>query len=677
MQKTSVPVLLIPAAAGLLGLYLAAGPAHSASQPKIGSRKAPTLSVNGLTFRDLNKNGTLDKYEDWRLPVDERVADLVSKMTVEEKAGLMIHASLAGFTGPNGEVLGLPAAPARAGAGRGAAGAGAPVNRAIQGRDNPNNVTPMDSPNPNETILKRNIRWILVRPNAAESPEITARYHNGLQEIAESSRLGIPLVFSSDPRHEARSGAAPVAPNISLWPGQLGLAAIGDEATTREFGRIAAQELRAIGIQCTLSPMADIASEPRWNRVPGTFGEDPAMVAKLTRAYIEGFQGKQLGPESVMTVVKHFPGDGPVKDGYDPHNSYGKYAIYPAGKFDDHLVPFKAAFDAGSGGVMGGYFIPVGKDTVAINFSAKMTGGLLRQTMGYQGLVVTDWLRNMPWGVEKLSEKDRQKMMVLAGVDQIGGDNDPKYILENVRDGSVSSARLDQSARRALKPMFQLGMFENPYVDPERAKALVGSQKFVEAGHAAQVKSVVLLKNSNNVLPAASAKNVYLENIDRASVAGYATVVDTPKEASLAIIKINTPAIVYPFGGTFFGRGPVGPVQTVLGNTLAYEGSANQKELDAVKKLAASGVPVLVVVNMDRPAILTEFIGEVAAVIAGFSVNDRAVMDVVFGKHSPSGKLPYNLPHDMPSVMANAEDASHDIAQPLFEFGFGLTYGAR
>jgi beta-glucosidase len=674
MRRAFISVL--PAAAGLFVLGLGALPANSAGQPKIGVRKAPTLSVDGLTFKDLNKNGVLDKYEDWRLPVDQRVADLVSKMTVEEKAGLMIHTSLAGFTGPNGEVLGLPATPARGGAGRGAAGAGAPVNRAIQGRDNPNNVTPMDSPNPNETILKRNIRWILVRPNAGEAPDITARFHNGLQEMAEGSRLGIPLVFSSDPRHEARSGAAPAAPNISLWPGQLGLAAIGDEAATREFARIAAQELRAIGIQCTLSPMADIASEPRWNRVPGTFGEDPAMVAKLTRAYIEGFQGKQLGPESVLTVVKHFPGDGPVKDGHDPHNSYGKYAIYPAGKFDDHLVPFKAAFEAGSGAVMGGYFIPVGKDTVAINFSAKMTDDLLRKTMGYQGMVVTDWLRNMPWGVESLSEKDRQKTMVLAGVDQIGGDNDPKYILENVKDGSVSQARLDQSARRVLTAAFQLGMFENPYVDPDRAKALVASQKSVESGHAAQVKSVVLLKNANNVLPAASAKSVYLENIDRASVAGYATVVDNPKEAALAIIKINTPAIVYPFGGTFFARGAMGPVQTVLGNTLAYEGSANQKELDAVKKLAATGTPVLVVVNMDRPAILTEFIDSVAAVVVGFSVNDRAVMDVVFGKHAPTGKLPYNLPHDMPSVMANAEDASHDIAQPLFPFGYGLTYPA-
>ena len=172
-----------------------------------------------------------------------------------------------------------------------------------------------------------------------------------------------------------------------------------------------------------------------------------------------------------MTVTKHFPGDGPVKDGYDGHNNYGKWTIYPGNQFDYHLIPFRAAFEAGTGGIMGGYFIPVGKDTVGINFSKAMINGLLREKMGFQGLVVTDWLRNMPWGVEKLSEKDRQKMIVLAGVDQIGGDNDPSVILASVKDGGIPMAVVDAAARRILRPMFQLGMFENPYVDPEQARA--------------------------------------------------------------------------------------------------------------------------------------------------------------------------------------------------------------
>ncbi len=675
-RKKAVFVLCgAAAAAGMAWLGLTPASHAAAAQPKVDARKAPLLKVDGLTFRDLNKNGALDRYEDWRLPVEQRVDDLVHRMTVEEKAGLMIHLSLAGFTGPNGEVLGLPAAGRGA---RGGAAAAGPVNRAIQGRENMNNVTPLDSPTPRQSILERNIRWILVRPNAGESPDVTAKFHNNLQEMAEGSRLGIPIVFSSDPRHEVSSapGAAAARPVISQWPGQLGLGAIADPEATRQFGRIAAQELRAIGIQCTLSPMADTATEPRWYRIRGTFGEDANLNAVLVKAYIEGFQGKQLGPDSVMTVTKHWPGDGPVKDGYDPHNSYGKWTIYPGDHFDYHLIPFKASFEAGTAGIMGGYFIPVGKDTVAINFSRKMTDGLLREQMGFNGLVVTDWLRNMPWGVEHLSEKDRQKMMVLAGVDQIGGDNDPKYIIENVRDGGIPLSRLDVSARRVLKPMFQLGVFENPYVDPERARTLVASQKFLEAGLLAQSKSVVLLKNANNVLPLAAKKRVYLEGVSPEAVSPYALVAQEAKGADLAIIRISTPAFVYPYGGAFtFGRGgAVGPVQPVLGNTLAYTGSASQKELEAVRRLAATGTPTLVLVDMDRPTILTEFIDEVAAVMAVFAVSDRAVMDVVFGKHSPSGKLPVDLPADMPSVMAQAADVPFDYGEPLFKFGYGLTY---
>ncbi len=498
----------------------------AANPPKVEARKAQLISKDGLQFRDLNKNGTLDRYEDWRLPVDQRIADLVSKMTPEEKTGLMIHSSLSGFTGPNGEVLGLPAAGGRGGPGRGAAPQGN-TNRAFQGRANQNNVQPMGSANPQQLLDERNVRYILVRPNAPEPPEITARFHNGLQEMAEASRLGIPIMFSTDPRHRAgRAGAG--KPVISQWPDQLGLAATRDAELVRSFGQIAAKELRAIGIQCLLGPMADVATEPRWNRISGTFGEDFQLTATLTKAIVEGFQGKHLGPQSVMTVTKHFPGDGPVKDGYDGHNSYGKWTIYPGAKFDDHLAPFRAAFEAGTGGIMGGYFIPVGKDTVGINFSKVMLNGLLREKMGFDGLVVTDWLRNMPWGVEKLSEKDRQKMMVLAGVDQIGGDNDPSVILSSVKDGGIPMAVINTAARRALRPLFQLGLFENPYVEPERAKATVAGEAFMKLGFDAQVRSSVLLKNAANLLPASPDKKLYVEGISKEVAARFGAVVDDP-----------------------------------------------------------------------------------------------------------------------------------------------------
>jgi beta-glucosidase len=675
-------------AVALVGAVSFTAPVSSgAATPKIESHKAPTLTVDGLKFRDLNKNGKLDKYEDWRLPVDQRVADLVSKMSVEEKAGLMVHSMLSGFTAPNGEVLGVatgrggPGGDRGGDAGRGAAPAAAP-KRAIQGRTNPYNIVPYDSPTPSELVQNRNVRWLLVRPNAGESPDITAKFHNAIQEMAEASRLGIPVVFSTDPRHSAGRGDTDAKPTISQWPDQLGMATLRDPEAVRQFGQIAGQELRALGIRCLLGPQADTSTEPRWNRISGTFGEDANQNASLTKAFVEGMQGKQLGPDSVMTVVKHFPGDGPVKDGYDGHNSYGKWYIYPGNNFDYHLIPFKAAFEAGSGGVMTAYGIPVGKDTVGVAFSKTMVTGLLREKLGFQGLIVTDWLRNMPWGVEKLSEKDRQKTMILAGVDQIGGDSDPQYIIANAKDNSTPMALIDAAVRHILKPIFQMGLVEDPYVDPETAKATVASQKNLDAGYAAQQKSFVLLKNDKDLLPMGAGKKIYVEGINRTAAAKFGTVVEDPKGADLAIIRVASPSTTYPYGGTFagggVGRGQTGPAPATpvapYGITLAYSNAANFAVLDSIRKLAASGTPTVVVVNMDRPVILTEFIDGVAAVFGAFGGTDFALLDVIFGKAAATGKLPFDLPADMPSVMAQAADVPFDYDDTLFKFGFGLTY---
>ena len=354
------------------------------TQPKIEARKAQVITVAGLKFRDLNKNGALDPYEDWRLPVDQRVADLVAKMTVEEKAGLMIHSSLAGFTGPNGEVLGLPAAGGRGGAGRGGAAARSrqsrvrrrrqPEQRRADGQREPD-AAHHGAPHP-------------LHPGSSERGRV-ARHHGEVPQRAAGDGGGQPARHPDRVQHRpaSRCGAwrgAPT-PTISQWPDQLGLAVARDPEQVRTFGQIAAKELRAIGIQCLLGPMADTITEPRWNRINGTFGEDANLNATMIKAIVEGFQGKQLGPESVMTVTKHFPGDGPVKDGYDGHNAYGKWFIYPGNQFDYHLIPFKAAFEAGTGGIMTAYAIPVGKDTVAIAFSKAMVDELLRREAGLPG----------------------------------------------------------------------------------------------------------------------------------------------------------------------------------------------------------------------------------------------------------------------------------------------------
>jgi beta-glucosidase len=643
-------------AAGDAREHLAAGwpppaPAWQAamSQPVLGSRVAPELTVAGLRFRDLNKNGALDAYEDWRLAVAARVSDLVSRMTLEEKAGLMMHATLAGFSGPNGEVLDAPQ--------RGAAAQ--PASPGIE---------PMDRPAPRVIVLDRHVRYILVRPTPGERPSATAAFSNRVQELAEGSRLGIPVAFSTDPRHATPRRNAEGQPRslaISRWPEQIGFGAIGDPAAVREFGRIARQEYRALGISVALSPMADIATEPRWNRIPGTFGEDPSSVSTLLRAYIEGFQGPALGPESVLTVTKHFPGDGPVKNGLDPHHDYGQWQVYPGGQFDLHLKPFEAAFAAGTGAIMPGYAIPVGRDTVAMGFSRAIITDLLRGKYRYEGLVVTDWLRNMPWGVEALTEKQRQERIVVAGSDQIGGNNQPKYVIELAKEGAISQARLDASARRVLTPLFQLGLFENPYVDPARADAIVASPAFVQAGHAAQTRSMVLLKNASRLLPVSPGRKIFVQNISREAAAQYGTVVDDPKAADVAIIEVTAPFALRE--GAFAGRAKHG--------TLAYAGAVNEDQFHAISALAASGTPTVVVMYMDRPAILTEFIDKVGAVLAHFNASEAAILDVVFGKAAPLGRLPFHLPRDMASVEKQLEDVPFDLESPLFKYGFGLSYG--
>jgi beta-glucosidase len=289
-------------------------------------REAPLLQQDGLTFRDLNKNGMVDPYEDSRLPVEARVEDLLAQLTLEEKAGLMFQTMIG--IGADGSL------------------------------DTPGGHFPM--PTARELIAGRNMRAF----NIFESPSARqmAEWVNRVQKLAESTRLGIPVTFSSDPRHAYTNNMALGVSTamFSQWPEPIGLAATDDEQLVEQFGDIARQEYVAVGIRVALHPMADLATEPRWARTNGTFGEDAELSARMTAAYIRGFQGAQLGKDSVACMTKHFPGGGPQKDGEDAHFAYGKEQVYPGDNFDYHLLPFEAAFRAGTAQIMPYYGQPVG-----------------------------------------------------------------------------------------------------------------------------------------------------------------------------------------------------------------------------------------------------------------------------------------------------------------------------
>ena len=504
---------------------------------------APVPSQNGTTFRDLNKNGRQDPYEDPRRPLEERVENLISQMTLEEKAGLMFHTIMP--VGQDGSLVETPG---------------------------------MFSQHPTSYFVQEKL---LNHFNVHQlpAPRLAAEWHNKLQKLAEGTRMGIPITLSSDPRHGFSHNVAAnlKADNFSQWPEPIGLAASGDEELVHTFGDIARQEYLAVGIRTALHPMADLATEPRWARINGTFGEDADLSARMTAAYIRGFQGDTIGAQSVACMTKHFPGGGPQKDGLDAHFAYGKEQVYPGNNFDYHLTPFEAAFKAGTAQIMPYYGQPIGLpiEEVGFGFNKDVITGLLREKYGFDGVVCTDWGLIHPvirdgkvfmdarsWGVENLSPAERILKALDAGVDQFGGENCPELIVSLVQSGQLSEARVDQSVRRLLRDKFRLGLFDNPYIDPQTAQETVGRPDFCQAGELAQRKSIVLLKNgpsdTKQVLPVSARPRVYVEGIDPKAAAAYADVVTTTDEADLVLLRLNTPSQPNPtmgFFASFFHEG--------------------------------------------------------------------------------------------------------------------------
>ncbi|MGX5697552.1 glycoside hydrolase family 3 protein [Agromyces soli] len=589
------------------------------------------------------------RYLDASLPVAERVEILLSQMTLEEKAGLLFQTVIG--INPDGTLADGDEAMSR------------------------------ESTDEFVNVLKMNHFNIHQAPT---DPGQFAEWHNRLQELAAATRLGIPVTISSDPRHSYSDNplAALFAGAFSVWPEPMGLAAIGDEATVERFADIARQEYTAVGIRVALHPQIDLATEPRWSRALQTFGEDVELASKLGAAYIRGFQGETLGHDSVATMTKHFPGGGPQLDGEDPHFAHGREQVYPGGEFELHLKPFEAAFEAGTSQIMPYYGMPVGTEheEVGFGFNKSVITGLLRERYGFDGVVCTDWglindaaIMGAPfparaWGVEHLTPRERVKKVLDAGCDQFGGESCPELVIELVRDGEIEEARVDASARRLLREKFVLGLFEHRYVDVEHARRVVGSAEFVAAGEAAQRAAIALLVNRERevagaaaapVLPFASGLRLYVEGIEPEIAAEYGELVETPAEADVAILRLAAPYEERPtFFENFFHSGSLDfPAETI----------AHVREV-------AAAVPTVVDVFLDRPAILTPFVDEVAALTGNWGASPRALLDVLTGSAEPKGSLPFDLPSSMAAVEANRPDVPFDTADPLFRHGHGLSY---
>jgi beta-glucosidase len=423
--------------------------------------------------------------------------------------------------------------------------------------------------------------------------------------------------------------------------------------------------------------MADLATEPRWARMGHTFGEDAELSKLLINAYIRGFQGENFGAESVSCMVKHFPGGGPQADGWDAHFSYGRDQIYPGDNFDYHQIPFEGAFAANVTQVMPYYGIPIGQtsEDVAMGFNKEIITDLLREKYGFEGVVCTDWgiaegmkplgvipgMEARAWGVDDLPVNQRYQKVIDAGVDQFGGQLTPHHIVELVQTGAVSEARLDESVARILRLKFQMGLFDNPYVDEETVLHKVGTPAFREAGNEAMRKSVVLLKNDENVLPLPNRPKLYLENVTEEVAMLYGDIVATPEEADFAILRLQTP-YGPPQGKDFLEK-------------FFHQGDLDFKEPEKSRLLAIMRVvPTIVDIELERTAVIPEIAASCKGLFATFMVTDEVVLDAIFGAYQPTGKLPVEMPSSMAAVRNQKEDLPCDSENPLFPFGFGLTY---
>ncbi|NLC55070.1 MAG: glycoside hydrolase family 3 protein [Erysipelothrix sp.] len=704
--------------------------------PTLGYTKAKILEVDGLYFKDLNNNGFLDAYEDWRLPIEVRIKDLVKKMSIRQMAGLMLyskHQTISSsddlfskmFAGKyDGKLL-------------------------LESGKTISDLTDQQK----DFLIKDELRHVLI--TNVDSAKVAAKWSNNIQTLAESLGLGIPVNVSSDPRHspiadsEFNAGAGGM---ISFWPETLGLAATFDPKIAKRFGEVAAKEYRAMGITTALSPQVDLATDPRWMRFNGTFGEDTNLTIDFTKAYIDGFQTSNTengwGFDSVNAMVKHWPGGGSGEAGRDAHYRYGKFAVYPGDNFEEHLLPFtKGAFNLKgktkqASAIMPYYTISYDQDkkygeNVGNAYSKYLIKDLLRGNYKYDGVVCTDWLitqdnqdfasflSGKSWGVEDLSEAQRHYKLLVAGVDQFGGNNEIQPVLDAFdigvkNDGQIyMRKRFEKSASRLLRNIFQTGLFENPYLDENRSQAVVANPKFMEEGFIAQIKSVVMLKNDNKTLPIQKGKKVYIpkriidENVDWFGnvipahskfpvsvdiVNKYYEVVTNPKAADFALIFIESPATLpYTKEAGFL---PISlqyqPYTALKARTkaLANEESedrsylnksntpSNSKDLDIIleTRKMMPDKDIIVVKRTANPTIVAEFEPYINGLLLDFNVQTQAILEVISGNFEPQAMLPFQMPKDMETVEKQMEDVGHDMDcyvdsnDNTYDFGFGLNY---
>ena len=610
------------ALAALLGL--SAFPAmaeETLQQPELVARVKNIIEVDGYQFKDLNDNGELDAYEDWRLSAEERAENLLELMDASQMAAQMVHLTL---------------------------------------------VSKKDS-----WFTDNNVGFALVYEYIFDSAKDAAERTNEIQELSESSPLGIPVVFSMD----TEIGAAFVS-DATFMPDQINQGAVNDADLVARLNEVVREELKAVGVRMALSPDADLMTDPRWGRNQECYSEDTEVVQNLIVAAITALQnGNELNEESVIATVKHFPGSGAQENGVD-----ASPLTIQEDSLELHLAGFKAAIEAGVAAVMpyGYSTVPfLGGDAVenSADQSAAVMTDLLRGQLGYTGIIQTDWGLNFVGAAN-------------AGADILGGAG--VCSTAQLVDG-VDEARLKDACRRILVAKFQLGIFENPYVDVEKASEIVGSEEHKAVAKEVASRSLTLVKyenaeslaNQSFVVAGALAQDVralnsgwtakepveitgttLLEAFQEKAGADQVTYIATASEVPQDLTGVTAVVVVGEKSGTHDPEWGAA--------TLEFP----QEQVDLIQALDAANANVVAVVLMNRAYVLTPIVEAADSVLLayrpGVTCGAEAVADALFGQTEITGKLPFQIPASMDQVLAQREDLPMDIDEPLYDFGYGI-----
>ncbi len=545
----------------------------------ISTSNNKTIEQDGFIFKDLEGDGVLYPFEDWRLENEDRTRDLISRLTMDEMIGLMAHTESQPVPAVAGQMLNV--------------GTYNGEMYAENGKMLPSELTDQQ-----KEMIENGVRHFCV--SGMKDIKTGVEWSNNLQREAEARCHGIPVNISTDPRNGAGSSGVEFKNSssfVSRWPEGWGLAAIRDVNKVREYASIVSREYRALGITTALGPQIDLGSEPRWFRISGTLGSDVEKNIELTRIICDGLQTTEesadgWGDESVIAMVKHWPGGGTGEGGRDAHYPFGKYAVYPGDNFETHMRPFiEGAFQLTgktkkAAAVMPYYTVSWNQDkknheNVGNSFSEYIIKDLLIEQNKYDGVICTDWdvlsdkrphvgmyvMGGKCYGVEEVPKAERALRLIMNGVNQVGGLSDRKVLDAAVKLGiekygyDVISDRVTTSAYKIILNLFRLGLFDNPFRDYKESEKIVGCAEFMKAGFEAQKQSVVVLKD-REVLPLRKQAKVYVpqntikshysfvrmktqdqivDPVDIESYQNYFVRTDDPNEADYAIVFMESP----------------------------------------------------------------------------------------------------------------------------------------